>query len=419
MDRDVIIVGAGPTGLTLANLLAAAGIRSTVYEAKSAPDTRMRAIGVTPPSLEILDRCDLGTALTRHGVAVRRAEVYGDRRLLGTVSFDSIRSDYPFILSLPQFRIEQSLREAAKASKLVRLNYGVEVVAVEPAASSSANGGARPGVTVRLRDGRSVNAPFACVCSGTAGLRPFPLKRRRHYRRSFLIGDYPDTGKLGDVARLYFSRNGSVESFPLPDGMRRWIVQLTGRASQTVLDDATVSAMLTTYVNMRAGIRLPAGLPHWWSRFRPGRHELAYFARSGLFALGDVAHSMSPIGGQGMNTGIADAELAADLIAGWQSGPNSQADTGESPVGDVGSGLRMYETVRRKAARSAARRAAASMFIGTIGGVAGSALRNALLRAALTFIPGRAIASHFAMLTLPGHRSPISLTADTISSRPK
>ena len=425
MDSDVIIVGAGPTGLTLANLLAAAGIRSTVYEAKPAPDPRMRAIGVTPPTLEILDRFGMGARLAQRGVAVRRAEVYGDRRLLGSVSFDAIRSRYPFILSVPQIHVEHLLREAAEASNLVRVHYGAEVVSVEPAATSSradddprsadAGGEPRPvvrptGITVRFRDGRSVNGLYACICSGASGFRPFPVRRRRRYRRLFLIGDYPDTGRLGDIARLYFSRDGSVESFPLPGGMRRWIVQLTGRASRTVLDEATVSAMLTTYVNRRTGIRVPAGLPHWWSSFRPERHELAHFARFGMFAAGDVAHSMSPIGGQGMNTGIADAELAADVIAGRTMTP-------ESP--DMVRGARLYERVRRKAARSASRRAAASMFVGTVGGVPGSAIRNALLRAALTLIPDRAIASHFAMLTIPGHRSPLSFTARTISSRPK
>ncbi len=434
MDSDVIIVGAGTTGLTLANLLAAAGIRSAVYEAKAAPDTRMRAIGVTPPTLEILDRFGIGGPLVQRGVAVRRAEVYGDRRLLGSVSFDGIHSRYPFILSVPQTRIEHLLRSAAEANNLVRVHYGAEVVSVEPGATPSraddnlrtGDSGLEPrpvvrptGITVRFRDGRSVNGLYACICSGASGFRPFPVMRRRRYRRLFLIGDYPDTGRLGDIARLYFSRDGSVESFPLPAGMRRWIVQLTGRASRTVLDEATVSAMLTTYVNRRTGIRLPAGLPHWWSSFRPERHELAHFARFGMFAAGDVAHSMSPIGGQGMNTGIADAELAADLIAGRTMTPESPAVTSHTPMIDMVSGTRLYEKVRRKAGRSASRRAAASMFVGTVGGVPGSAIRNALLRAALTLIPDRAIASHFAMLTIPGHRSPLSFTARTISSRPQ
>ncbi len=390
----IIVVGAGPVGLTLACLLASDGEEVTVLEARAEPDRRVRAIGVTPPSLDILDRISdgLGGSLASLGCPVRTAEVYGNASRLGSLSFDGIHPRYPFITAVPQYHTEGLLREAASASPRIRVEYGVQVSDLE------VDGSPRdPLRRVRVTDSGGVEriAPLVCLCTGKSELaKRFTGRRAKRYRVRFLIGDYPEPE--GDrVARLYFSREGSVEAFPLPDNVRRWIVQLPLRLRSSMLDRYTADHLLREAVLSRAGITLPEGQPLWWSSFKPERSEADVFARGPVLLAGDAAHTMSPIGGQGMNTGIADAELAADLIRLWRSGVMSENERNAR-----------YDRIRRTAARAAASRAAAGMRTGIASGAVSAPTRDLLLRVLLRVVPDKPIAKHFAMLTIPGGRSP-------------
>ena len=162
-----------------------------------------------------------------------------------------------------------------------------------------------------------------------------------------------------------------------------------------MLDPDTADRLLREAVLRRAGITLPEGPPFWWSSFKPERSEADIFAQGPVLLAGDAAHTMSPIGGQGMNTGIADAELAADLIRLWRSGVMSENERNAR-----------YDRIRRTAARAAASRAAAGMRTGIASGAVSAPTRDLLLRVLLRVVPDKPIAKHFAMLTIPGGRSP-------------
>ncbi|MFP4645005.1 MAG: FAD-dependent oxidoreductase, partial [Spirochaetales bacterium] len=186
---------------------------------------------------------------------------------------------------------------------------------------------------------------------------------------------------------------------PLPDGIRRWIVQLPPGIRSAELDAQRSGRILAEWVYKRAGIRLPEQAPLWWSVFQPERSEADAFSGHRIMLIGDAAHTMSPIGGQGMNTGIADAELAADLISRFLSGKDRMREVD-----------RTYARVRRRAARIAADRAALSMRTGIRSGKVVGSVRDVVLRALLWLFPDRVLASHFAMLTIPGGRSPYRRT---------
>ncbi len=408
---ETVIVGAGPVGLTAANLLASHGHEVTVLEARSEPDRRVRAIGVTPPSLDIFDRISdgLGSRLASLGCPVRTADVFGDRRLVGSLSFNGIHPRYPFIVAVPQYHTEGLLREAAEASPRIRLEYGVQVTGLEVDGS--------PGVAgnrARITDagGRQRSAELVCLCTGKGSLASqLGVRTAKRYRVRFLIGDYPEHEMTGGTegstqqasereARLYFSREGSVEAFPLPGGVRRWIVQLPEALRSSMLDGNLADSLLREAVSRRAGITLPAGTPLWWSNFKPERSEAERFAHGPVMLAGDAAHTMSPIGGQGMNTGIADAELLADLVQLWRNGEIRPTERNNR-----------YDRIRRRAAQAAAARAAAGMRTGIASGPVSAPARDLLLGVLLRILPDTLTAKHFAMLTIPGGRSPYASSA--------
>lgn len=109
MDADVIVVGAGPVGLLAGLRLVERGLRPLLLERRSAPSTHSRAIGVHPPSLEILERLDLAGDLVAAGVPVRGGRAVGAEGELGRLDFGHLQRPFPFALSVPQGTTERIL----------------------------------------------------------------------------------------------------------------------------------------------------------------------------------------------------------------------------------------------------------------------------------------------------------------------
>lgn len=407
-DAEVVIVGAGPTGALLGCLLGAGGINTIILERNHDSGPQSRAIGITPPSLEILDGIGLAQGFVRSGVPVRRAVVHDARRSLGTVAFEAVHRDYGFVLALPQTQTVALLHERVALLQTVRLLRGCEVVQV----AQNENG-----VSLVCSNGEPVRARFVAAADGahsTVAQRVGNRRRYKLYRPRFFMADHRDRSSLGDAAHVWFTPQGAVESFPLPAGTRRWIVQLFDEA---VDGDADLEAMVWD----RARVFLRREDRIWQSGFQPERSEVERFAMGRLFFAGDAAHTMSPIGGQGMNTGFADAELLARTLiellsmgtdrvesSGGVSGaaltPGAAGRARADFRGVRGALAGRYEYARRIAFRSAARRAAAGMWVGTIRGEFGSLMRSLAIEVSLRFAMP-AVARHFSMQTIPFRRA--------------
>lgn len=383
-DCDVLIVGGGPVGLLLASLLGARGVKTTVCEKRrSIPDGSL-AIGVTPPSLEILKPLGLDDVFSREGVQVRDAEVHEESVRLGRLNFRDIASEYRFFLSIPQQRTTELLQANLARFPSVTLRFGVEFVSFHQDST---------GVQVKLRKAESgaeftQRCRFLIGCDGhrspvraSAGLRV----REKQYWQRFIMGDFADYSGLGSEAHLFFTPHASVESFPLPGGLRRWIVLANERGN------TSSGEYLVQTVRRLAGHDL-SGQPILFLRpFGARRMEVESYHRGRVLLAGDAAHVMSSIGGQGMNTGFADAEMLADLL------PRVLQD---EPAATRC--FRLYDRVRRSAFRVAAGRAARGMWLGTLRGRAASRLRKWFIRDLLfSSYMERRLAPHFAMLTIP------------------
>jgi 2-polyprenyl-6-methoxyphenol hydroxylase-like FAD-dependent oxidoreductase/protein-S-isoprenylcysteine O-methyltransferase Ste14 len=387
LDVDIVIAGAGPVGLLLANLLGRRGLRVLLADRLQKPRIESMAIGVTPPSMAILKDLGLDETFHRNGVAVDTARVFENRSYLGNVDFSRLPADHRFILSIPQSVTETLLRENLRQFPSVQRLAGVEFVGHRPEADR---------VVVRLRDvstgARSeISAAYLVGCDGhrsavrrQAGIQSSFMP----YRLRFLMADFEDSSGLGNEAHLFFTRHGSVESFPLPGGRRRWIV-LAGRDGT---DDGNIASRVAARARRLTGHDVSRSRILFESEFQPSRALARRYVAGRVALCGDAAHVMSPIGGQGMNTGFADAEHLDRVLAGALRDPSVAPEA-----------FARYERCRKRAFRVAARRAASGMWLGTRTGHVFSAIRRAFISRIL-FRPAvrERLAPYFAMLTLPG-----------------
>ena len=371
-DLDAVIVGGGPVGLLLACLLKKRGLKFRVLEKRTQPISHSAAIGITPPSLHILEKVGLVQKFIDAGVKVTHCHVHGRRGRIGCLSFGEIPDEHPFILSLPQATTIAILQQHLGSEWI---ETGCEVSGLSQKADHC---------TVQA-GGREMTARFVIGCDGRRGaVRKFTgIPARVHaYDLHFVMGDFVDHSGFGEEAHLFFTPTGSVESFPLPGGQRRWIVQ-TDRPL-----DQPPRCLVSQLTLPRTGIRIAEAdqIDESVFSFSPSRFNCPRYSSGRIVLCGDAAHGMSPIGGQGMNTGFADAEFLAEVL--------SQIDP--FPL------LRDYNRFRRKAAQAAISRAEWGMRLGTWRGSARSGLRDGIISLLLNHssISAR-LGPFYAMLTIP------------------
>ncbi len=391
VGTEVVVVGAGPVGSFLACLLGAAGVRVRIVEQRDHAPVRSMAIGIMPPTLFRFDALGLSDALVAAGRPVRRAVVHDAARLLGRLEFAALPGPYPFVLTLPQRRLVRTLWQRLRETERGHFETGVRATAIAQDAD---------GVTVQMASAagsasrQSVRGRFLVLCDGARGSLPARMgmdRPGRRYAPSFVMGDAPDRTGWESDARLFFTPAGSVESFPLPDGRRRWVA-LAEAAGEA--DDAIE---LVRRVRAIAGVQLSPAAVLDPSRFTP-EYRLARRFRVGRAALcGDAAHVMSPIGGQGMNVGLGDAWHLAAVLTALLRGNGRLAPCFLS-----------YEHSRRRAFRHASRRAAIGMWVGTRTGRVASRVRSVAIRHGLLRpVPIRnRLALFFSMWTIPDGSDP-------------
>lgn len=355
-DADIIVIGAGPVGMLAALLSAQQGLNVLLLEQSAKRHIQSRANGISPSSLEILSQLGLAEVFIKHGVAVRVSEAYGRSMRLGRIDFAGLRSDFPFILSIPQNMTETLLEEAVLAATSVRFLRGHQVTNCSEEDHAVVSGNCSESGTF------SFTGQYVLACDGgksavrkSLGI-PFEGAPERY---TYLMGDYEDTTGWGEKALFFLTGRGSVESFPLPEGKRRYVVR-----TPRFIKEYTTGYLGRELFN-RAGINVDGVRQFWESGFGVQRFMAGSFCKGRFFLCGDAAHLMSPVGGQNMNTGFADAELAAWLT--------KILFDKRAPYRLVS---RLYDRVRKQAVGAALRRAQRMTLVGTSGGHVWSAIRN-------------------------------------------
>ncbi|MCM3657545.1 FAD-dependent monooxygenase [Agromyces mediolanus] len=403
---DVVIVGGGPVGLLLAVLLAQRGLEPVVVERRTRIATRPKAVGVHAPGWRVLEAAGVAERLESSSVAITGGEVECDGRVLGRMRFPGDAA----VRSVPQHLVEVALEARLAELRPGALRRGAEAVAVVAPAGERA---APAGVRVRLADATELSADYAVLADGVRSRLRAELGIAWRLRRGSARYTMADvTGpRAGGVAagseasaRLCFERGGVVEALPIPGGLR-WVAHLgrPGRSrSGSAPHDWPDAAAFASLVEGRVGVRLAGDVEP--SGFVARQRLATRFAAGRVALVGDAAHEISPIGGQGMSLGFRDAEelagvLAAVSPAGGASGAGADAAVGGGAGGTVGAGPAVgaggpapfgpYERHRRRAASRAIRRAAFNMAMGGPARGIRLALRNLAVRV-LALPPARA-----------------------------
>ncbi|MEU6486126.1 monooxygenase [Streptomyces sp. NPDC046887] len=311
MTTDVIVVGAGPTGLMLACELALAGVRPLIVERRPEPQRDSRALTLHPRSVELMDLRGLAPRFLAAGTTMPGWHFAGLRTRL---DFTALDSRHAYTLFIAQARTEALLAE--RAGELgVEILRGHETVGVRQDAD---------GVEVDIHGPggrRTLRAGYAVGCDGGRSLV------RTAAGIDFPGTDETLTGVLGDFESLDRADPGlqraqarGVLVAPLEDGATRLVYLDPARMRVPSREPVTLEEFRTSLTDI-CGSDCGVGRPRWLSRFGNASRVAERYRAGRILLAGDAAHIHFPAGGQGLNTGLQDAanlgwRLAAE-INGW------------------------------------------------------------------------------------------------------
>ncbi|SDU19252.1 2-polyprenyl-6-methoxyphenol hydroxylase [Verrucomicrobium sp. GAS474] len=322
---DVVIVGAGPTGLMAAGLLLRCGVRVRILEKNDGAARESRAFAIQARSMELFLKMGLAERFLDRGLIATGAQIFVDGEEAAELNFDDIgRADTPFsfVLIVPQWEIEEILGEDLRA-RWVEVEFGREVIGFEEAEGR---------VTTRVRQpSGEVTTIESAYLIGADGAHSLVRKQLgltfegAPYPQGFFLADCKVDWPLDyDHFKLFLHEREFAVYLPLKGRDRCRIIcvrPLADPGTEASAEGNTSEPL--TLAEVEAAFRKATGLderlrlsdPGWLSRYRIHHRGVDRYRKGRAFVAGDAAHIHSPAGGQGMNTGLQDAANLAWKIA--------------------------------------------------------------------------------------------------------
>jgi len=323
MDTDVLIVGAGPTGLMLANQLGRRGVRAMIIDRHAGPSLQTRALGVQARTMEIYSKLGIVDRALELGKRGTGANIWAQGRKMARVPLGEAGKDltpYPFIFILGQDDNERIMGDRLRDWG-VSVQWNTELVGLNQESGQITASLKQPDSSIR-----KIAAAWIAGCDGArSAVRElngitFPGAAYEHV---FFVADTDVLGSMvPDEVNVYLWKQGFHLFFPMR-GKDHWrvvgIVPLALRNKHDVNFEDVVPS-----VRGEAGPGLSFKACSWFSTYRIHHRSASHFRDRRCFLLGDAAHIHSPVGAQGMNTGLQDAYNLAwklALVAKGQADP--------------------------------------------------------------------------------------------------
>jgi 2-polyprenyl-6-methoxyphenol hydroxylase-like FAD-dependent oxidoreductase len=294
--KKVLIVGAGPTGLTSAFELARRGILPEVIDAKQGIASESRATGISVSSLELLEDSGVTPLLIAEGVKVKKAQITPANGENITLNFDDLQQKYNFLLCLPQYRTEAIMQK--KFEELGgNVQYSTKLLSLKEKEDGTVE-------AVMEKEGKSLTETFNAVI-GADGVK----STVRQQANIELEGNsYPDKWSAAEFDSKEWPHPGEVQYFFGKGGNFAVVIPLRDNRYRAIANTEDAMACISG--------RQPVDLLLFNTTFRVGERHANTYQKGNIFLAGDAAHAYPPAGVQGgMNLGIKDACSLARRIA--------------------------------------------------------------------------------------------------------
>jgi 2-polyprenyl-6-methoxyphenol hydroxylase-like FAD-dependent oxidoreductase len=308
---DVLIVGAGPVGLTMASFLQHYGVSFRIIDKKDQPTQTSNAVGVQARTLELLEEIGLSEKIAAGGRHIRSAHYFMHRKKIGTLDFNTVQSRYPYVCCIPQSKTEAVFNEHLTQAGIT-IERSTTLENIEKTNDSLL-------ATIKNAQGNEIiYANYVIACDGYhSTVREFAdIKyegKDLGYR--FLMIDSPVTWDQSLDSMYIATANGlALAMFPMKDSVRM-IADISKSPALKKLEQADEKVFSEIVKQCLGTNTMKISKPLWQSAFWIHERLSNHYRDGNIFFMGDAAHAHSPAGGQGMNTGMQDAiNLAWKLV---------------------------------------------------------------------------------------------------------